>query len=55
MDGDVFVNGAFKFLDGMKDAAADTRFGNVAEKAFDQVQPRTAGRGEVDVEFGIPT
>ena len=37
-------------LDAAEDAAAQAFLGDVAEPSFDQVQPRTAGRDEVNVE-----
>jgi hypothetical protein len=39
--------------DRVKDAAADGFVGELAEEAFDEVQPRARGRGEVQVEARV--
>ena len=40
----------FQLLHAAEDSVANSIAGNVAEPAFDNVQPRTAGRGKVHVE-----
>jgi hypothetical protein len=44
---------AVQLLDAAKDAAAQSIFGQVAEEAFDPVQPRAAGRREMHVKAGM--
>jgi hypothetical protein len=41
-----------QFFNIVKDAAAEPVLGKVAKEAFDHVQPRTAGRRDVDVKPG---
>jgi hypothetical protein len=40
----------FERGDAVVDAAADLSFGEQSEPAFDLIQPRGAGRGEVQME-----
>ena len=51
--GDVFVDGGFEFSDAGEAAATDALVGDVAEEAFDHVQPRRAGGGEVHVKAPV--
>ena len=50
---EVFRDCLVEFDDGAKDPALQAALGQGAEQAFDGVQPRRAGRGEVDVEPGV--
>ena len=47
---DEVVDGGFEFLGGTVDAAAELAFGEQREPAFDQIEPRSAGRSEVHVD-----
>ena len=46
----VVLDRLFQLLHAAEDSVANSIAGNVAEPAFDNVQPRTAGRGKVHVE-----
>ncbi len=47
---DVVPNRLFQFGHATEDAVANAVLGDVAEPAFDHIQPRTAGGREVDVK-----
>ncbi len=47
---EVFVDGGFQIVDAGVTAAADAPCGNLGKEAFDHVQPRRAGRCEVQLE-----
>jgi len=51
--GEVAGDGAFQPADAVKAAAADGLGGNQGEPALDQVEPRGAGRREVQMEAGM--
>jgi hypothetical protein len=44
------MDGGFQLLDGPEDAAFEALFGELCEEAFDGVEPRCRGRGEVEDE-----
>src|SRR6266849_4460414 len=48
--GEVAGDGRFQTADAVKAAAADGRAGNQGKPAFDQIEPRGAGRREVQME-----
>jgi hypothetical protein len=47
---DISTNRFDQLFDTPEHAAADSLVGDLAEPAFDQIQPRTAGGNEVKVE-----
>src|SRR6266700_6820327 len=51
--GEVVLDGLLEFGQAVKDAAANALRGEVAEEALDHVEPRGAGRGEVDMKAGM--
>ena len=51
--GDVIADDEFQLLDATKESVADAMLGDVAEPAFDRVEPGAAVRGEVDVEVFV--
>ncbi len=53
MLGDVGFDGTDQFRDAGKYAAAQTLGGEVAEEAFDHIQPRGRGGGEMHVETRV--
>ena len=46
---DVILDGLFQFLRGAMNTASQLLFGQQGKQALDLVQPRSAGRGEVDM------
>ena len=50
---DVFANRQDQLLDITEDSAAEPILRKVAEETLDHVEPRTAGRSEVDVESPV--
>ena len=48
--GDVIADDEFQLLDATKESVADAMLSDVAEPAFDRVEPGAAIRGEVGVE-----
>src|SRR5215469_18591824 len=46
-------DGPFQFGHGIKTTASDSLLADDAEPALDQVQPRRAGWGEVQMKFGM--
>ena len=50
MCGDKFPNGRLELGDAAMDASSQSFVGQLGEPAFDKIEPRPVGRGEVDVE-----
>ena len=50
MMGDIVGDSLDEFINGAKNSVAKAAFGNVTKEALDHIEPRGAGRREVDVE-----
>ena len=50
MVGDVVSNRVHKFIDGTEDSVTQPIFRDVTKEALDHIEPRSAGRSEVNVE-----
>ncbi len=49
----VILDRLFQLLHAAEDSVANAVAGNVTKSAFDDVQPRTAGRDKVNVETSV--
>src|SRR3989442_12807416 len=47
------IDGAFEFFHTAEGSAADHTFGDQGEEALHLIEPRTAGRGEVEIEVAV--
>ncbi len=50
---DEFFDGPFQTRDALEDAAAQTFPSELAEEAFDDIEPRATGRREMDMKAGV--